>query len=74
MHLEGVIKGGKKDAWHPQNAQAARMSFFTIQLFAVGGRNNTKISNNAGRHKSTLGIGKFLIVINHLVIVAEQRS
>ena len=71
MHLEGVIKGGKKDGWHPQNAQAARMSFFTIQLFAVGGRNNTKISNNAG---STLGIGKFLIVINHLVIVAEQRS
>lgn len=60
MHLEGVIKGGagggKKDAkMLIAQASAPRMSFFTILKLA---------------HNSTTWIFKFLIVINHLIIVA----
>ena len=59
MHLEGVIKGGagggKKDA----KMLIAQLSSDVIFY-------NTKIST----HNSTTWIFKFLIVINHLIIVA----
>ena len=58
MHLEGVIKGGAgggKKRCQNAHCSAPRMSFFTILKLA---------------HNSTTWIFKFLIVINHLIIVA----
>ena len=59
MHLEGVIKGGAGGGKKYAKMLIAQLSSDVIFY-------NTKIST----HNSTTWIFKFLIVINHLIIVA----